>query len=86
MPVDCLFTERRLNKRRPAAQGDLCYDFSAMDAYLAQPEVRKALGVSDRPPWEACSPQVHSDMMADWAHRFDDLIPEMLEAGVRALV
>ena len=48
----------------PAAQGDLCYDFSAMDAYLAQPEVRKALGVSDRPPWEACSPQVHSDMMA----------------------
>jgi hypothetical protein len=40
----------------------LCYDFSLMDRYLAQPAVRKALGVGGR-TWEACSESVHADMM-----------------------
>ena len=33
--------------RKPCV-GPLCYDFSRLDAYLAQPDVRKALGVGDR--------------------------------------
>ena len=33
--------------RKPCI-GSLCYDFSRLDDYLAQPDVRKALGVGDR--------------------------------------
>ena len=33
--------------RKPCV-GALCYDFSRLDAYIAQPDVRKALGVGDR--------------------------------------
>ena len=33
--------------RKPCI-GMLCYDFSRLDKYLAQPHVRKALGVGDR--------------------------------------
>jgi len=29
---------------------------------------------------------VHEDMMSDWGHRFDNAIPEMLEAGKRVLI
>ena len=41
--------------------GPLCYDFSRLDEYLAQPSVRAALGVGDR-AWESCSPDVYQDM------------------------
>ena len=33
--------------RKPCV-GQLCYDFSRLDKYLAQPDVRAALGVGDR--------------------------------------
>ncbi len=36
--------------------------------------------------WEACSPSVHQDMMGDWGHEFGDLLPAMLEAGIRVMV
>ena len=41
--------------------GPLCYDFSRLDEYLAQPSVREALGVGDR-TWESCSADVYQDM------------------------
>lgn len=41
--------------------GPLCYDFSRLDDYLAQPSVRDALGVGDR-SWQSCSPDVYQDM------------------------
>lgn len=41
--------------------GQLCYDFSLLDEYLAQPEVRKELGVGDR-EWAACNMDVNADM------------------------
>ena len=47
---------------RKQCEGPLCYDFSRMEKYLNLPETRKGLGVGDR-AWEACSPQVHEDMM-----------------------
>lgn len=65
--------------------GPLCYDFSAMGAYLNRADVRAALGVGDR-RWEECSPDVHADMMGDWGRRYDGLLPELLAAGVRTLV
>ena len=41
--------------------GPLCYDFSRLDDYLAQPAVRAALGVGDR-AWQSCSADVYQDM------------------------
>ena len=37
-----------------------------------------------RPP--PPQPQVHEEMMADWGHSFDGVIPEMLAGGVRAMI
>ena len=44
-----------------------------------------------RPPGPPRTPtrtraQVHADMMADWGHSFDTVLPEMLSAGVRVLI
>lgn len=70
---------------RKQCEGPLCYDFSRMEEYLNQPEVRKALGVGDR-VWEACSMSVHEDMMSDWGHSFDNVLPEILDAGLRVMI
>ena len=47
--------------------GPLCYDFSRLDDYLAQPSVRAALGVGDR-SWQSCSPEVYQDMSSAAQH------------------
>lgn len=39
-------------------------DFSLLDRYLAQDDVREALGVGDR-PWQSCSPDVYNDFLGD---------------------
>jgi hypothetical protein len=45
--------------------GPLCYDFSRLQRYIDQEEVRDALGVGDR-QWTECDPKVHADLMGDW--------------------
>ena len=50
---------------RKKCGGPLCYDFSALDRYLAQPAVREALGVGNR-EWMTCDPTVYRHMMGDW--------------------
>ena len=70
---------------RRLCEGPLCYDFSLMEQYLNLENVRKQLGVGGR-KWEACDMNVHEDMMADWGHSFDAVIPEMLSAGVRVMI
>jgi len=67
-------------------EGDLCYDFSLADEYLNRPDVQRALGVKNNKAWEQCDMSVHEDMMSDWGHRYDNAIPEMLEAGKRVLI
>lgn len=47
--------------------GPLCYNFSRLDDYLAQPSVRAALGVGDR-SWQSCSPEVYQDMSSAAQH------------------
>lgn len=67
--------------------GDLCYDFTGMEEYLNKPETRKALGVADEVPyWQSCDPGVHEDMMGDWGHSFDNVLPEMLDDGIRVMI
>ena len=47
--------------------GPLCYDFSRLDEYLAQPAVRKQLGVGDC-PWQSCNPDVYNDFLVREQH------------------
>ena len=71
--------------RKPCAVPGLCYDFSHVETFLNNPSTRAALGVGDR-AWQACSPHVHGDMMADWMRDLEPVIPPMLESGLRVLV
>ena len=49
--------------RKPCI-GQLCYDFSRLDDYLAQPKVRKALGVDERAgTWQSCNQDVYNDFL-----------------------
>lgn len=71
---------------RKTCEGDLCYDFSLLEEYLNQDEVKEMFGVPKEKVWEECNMDVHEDMMADWGHRFDTELPTMLEAGVRVMI
>eukprot|EP00884_Botryococcus_braunii_P006077 jgi/Botrbrau1/15470/Bobra.43_2s0092.1 len=63
----------------------LCYDFSRLDAYLAQPDVRQKLGVGDH-RWEACSNQVHQDLEVDIMRSYSDRVSPLLNNGIRVLI
>ncbi|KAK9835225.1 hypothetical protein WJX81_007216 [Elliptochloris bilobata] len=65
--------------------GPLCYDFSRLDDYLAQPSVREALGVDDR-SWQSCSPDVYQDMSSDIMKNYGGLVEPQLEAGMRVMI
>ena len=72
---------------RKECVGELCYDFSKIGEYLNQKSTRKALGISpDFKKWETCNMNVHEKMMADWMHNYENIIPEMLENGVRGMI
>ena len=54
--------------RKPCI-GELCYDFSRLDDYLAQPDIRKALGVDDRAKtWQSCNQDVYNDFLGEPKH------------------
>jgi len=70
---------------RKECEGALCYsEFEILDDFLNDPDVQKSFGV-DR-EWVSCSMSVHSDMMGDWGHRFDTVLPELLANGVDVLI
>ncbi|KAG2492349.1 hypothetical protein HYH03_009297 [Edaphochlamys debaryana] len=66
-------------------EGDLCYDMSAADDFLNQPEVRKELGVGNR-EWSECNMDVNGNFMGDWLRSYDDLLPPLLEDGIRVMI
>ncbi|KAG6550604.1 hypothetical protein Mapa_007857 [Marchantia paleacea] len=70
---------------RKECVGDLCYDFSNLEAYLNQESVRDALGVGDR-KFVSCSPLVYEAMIVDWMRNLEVGIPSLLEDGVKLLV
>ncbi|CAL58491.1 Peptidase S10, serine carboxypeptidase, active site [Ostreococcus tauri] len=69
---------------RKSCDAELCYDFSAAEEWLNRADVQKALGVNKK--WEMCDNRVHSDMMGDWMHEYEDMIPPLLEAGIRFMI
>ncbi|KAE8732678.1 Serine carboxypeptidase 3 [Hibiscus syriacus] len=71
------------NKKK--CQGDLCYDFSAVETSLNLKSVRDALGVGNR-DFVSCSSTVYYAMVTDWMRNYEVGIPALLEVGIRLLV
>jgi len=65
----------------------LCYDFSNVDKFLAQPEVQQALGVAGR-TWVDCNRIVNLELVfaGDWMLSFASDVPKLLAANVSVLV
>jgi serine carboxypeptidase-like clade 4 len=65
----------------------LCYDFSHLDTLMADSSVRASLGVSTTDHWSECDSTVYAKLASsDWWLNCEQFIPEMLNAGIRALV
>ncbi|XP_051120075.1 serine carboxypeptidase-like [Andrographis paniculata] len=70
---------------RKKCVGSLCYDFSNLDKFLNQKQVRDALGVGDI-EFVSCSTTVYQAMLVDWMRNLEVGIPALLEDGVKLLV
>ena len=62
----------------------LCYSFENIGKFLNNPDVQRKLGV--RKEWAECDTMVNMYFQQDFMRSFHQLIPEMLEAGVRVLI
>ncbi|XP_039019072.1 serine carboxypeptidase-like isoform X1 [Hibiscus syriacus] len=70
---------------RKQCEGDLCYDFSAVETFLNLKSVRDALGVGNI-DFVSCSTTVYDAMITDWMRNFEVGIPALLEDGIMVLV
>ncbi|CAH0368737.1 unnamed protein product [Pelagomonas calceolata] len=72
--------------RAKCAVPPLCYDFSNVKKYLQRDDVRAALGVKGR--WADCSKSVtiRFELSGDYIKNYQQLLPELLGAGVRILI
>ena len=71
--------------RRKCDVPPLCYDFSNMDKFIAREDVRKELGVADR-PWTSCNMIVHTFMLGDWTTNLQHQVEHLLSSGIKVLV
>ncbi|PHU14274.1 Serine carboxypeptidase 3 [Capsicum chinense] len=70
---------------RKTCDGDLCYDFSNMENFLNDEQVKHALGVGDI-EFVSCSSIVYQAMQLDWMRNLEAVIPPLLEDGIKLLV
>lgn len=70
---------------RKQCEGDLCYDFSAVETLLNQKSVKDALGVGNI-EFVSCSTDVHERMEGDWMRNLAVGIPQLLEDGIKVLL
>jgi len=71
--------------RQKCKNPPLCYDFSATEGFLRDPKVVAELGTEGH-EWSACNFMVNGRFHKDWMHGFSSAIPEMLKAGIKALI
>ncbi|ETP43878.1 hypothetical protein F442_09507, partial [Phytophthora nicotianae P10297] len=65
----------------------MCYDFSHVEKFLRLKSTLKKLHVSPKSAkWQSCNMEVHAGFSFDWMKNFQQLVPPMLEAGIRGLV
>ncbi|GAB9475599.1 hypothetical protein Gpo141_00012687 [Globisporangium polare] len=72
-----------------ASKNPLCYDFSAVTAYLDSERVRKYLNVSSEVGgWLPINPNVTQTFVADgdWSMSYHTLVADMLNDGLRVLI
>ncbi|XP_028776242.1 serine carboxypeptidase-like [Neltuma alba] len=71
--------------RKRCDEGPMCYDFSSMEQFLNEKEVKDALGVGDL-KFVSCSVAVYAALRYDWMRNLEPGIPALLEDGIRMLV
>lgn len=71
---------------RKICEGNLCYDFSGMETYLNDDQVKQALGVPNSIDFVSCSSTVYQAMETDWMKNLEVGIPSLLEDGVNLLI
>ncbi|CEG48455.1 serine protease family [Plasmopara halstedii] len=65
----------------------MCYDFSHIEKFLRLESTLRKLHVSPKSAkWQSCNMEVHAGFSFDWMKNFQQLVPPMLEAGIRGLV
>lgn len=73
--------------RQKCEKPPLCYDFSEIDKYLNDPEIKKVLKADPSVTWEQCNFQVNMQFMFDFMRNYHTLIPPVLESGnIRVLI
>ncbi|KAL6074662.1 Carboxypeptidase [Balamuthia mandrillaris] len=85
MGLNLGYTPNPYNWKIPCEHGNLCYDFDAVIKFLAQPSVKKELGVEGH-DWSTCNMAVHTYLLGDWISNLDVHIPNMLANKYRVLV
>ncbi|XP_055810737.1 serine carboxypeptidase-like [Solanum dulcamara] len=70
---------------RKTCEGDLCYDFSRMETYLNNDQVKHALGVGDI-EFVSCSSIVKQALGTDMMKNFVVGIPPLLDDGINLLI
>ena len=71
--------------RQPCQAPPLCYDFSALDKFLARPDIQAELGVTNH-KWEECNRLVELFLIDNWVCEFQDAVGTVLSMGKRVLV
>jgi len=64
----------------------LCYDFSNVDTFLNDKDVKDALGVPEDIKWADCNNSVNFMFQEDWMKNFDEPIKELLHADIDVLI
>lgn len=65
----------------------MCYDFSHVEKFLRLESTLEKLHVSpNSSEWQSCNMAVHAGFSFDWMKNFQQLVPPMLEAGIRGLI
>jgi cathepsin A (carboxypeptidase C) len=84
-----LYDLRKKCDRDPDADGPLCYrEETYVETYLNLESSKKMFGVPDKVTFQACNMQVNQGFMfqGDSMHNSAEVLPEMIEGGVRVLV
>lgn len=73
--------------RQKCGKPPLCYDFESVGKWLNLPETKKALNVRpESGDWQSCNMDVNRGFMGDWMKNYEQLIPPMLQDGIRVLI
>eukprot|EP00538_Stauroneis_constricta_P000579 CAMPEP_0119546514 /NCGR_PEP_ID=MMETSP1352-20130426/902_1 /TAXON_ID=265584 /ORGANISM="Stauroneis constricta, Strain CCMP1120" /LENGTH=553 /DNA_ID=CAMNT_0007591225 /DNA_START=176 /DNA_END=1837 /DNA_ORIENTATION=- len=74
--------------RKKCEKPPLCYDFSNVQTWLNDKEVRAALNVDESHShhWESCNMGINLKFHVDWMKDFSGYVADMLDDGIQALI